>query len=580
MKTTLITMNSAKAPRVQTTTITKVMNKLIYFILAACLILPASCKKDYLDKVPLSGPSDASFYSNQDELMLGLFGCYKALNFEAKTQRPWPVILDVTTDIDWNRSNHAMQEIGKGSHASNNASILVFWREYYQGIGRCNFLLDNIDRVKDKITPALYNQVKAEARFLRAINYHYLIEMFGGVPLITHTVKLEEAQVARNSKKEVADFVIKEMDEAAKDLPLTVDAKNAGRATKGAALAIKARTALYNGDWTVAADAAKAVMALNTYKLHPDYGQLFTYAGQTSAEIIFALQYLKGTLTHATPNFLTSRMAGGVSNEVPPQSLIDSYPMKDGLPIDKSPLYDPKAPFKNRDPRLGYTVVLPNSVLFGYQFETNPDSLKVWNYNVSPAVRVTNTDATNAFATYSGYLYRKYTDIADMADDENSDMNLILVRYAEVLLIYAEAKIEANQIDASVYDAINQVRQRATVALPALTTGKTQAEMRSIVRLERKCELAMEGLRLFDIRRWKIAEKVMPGPLLGRIPKAFLASAPTLDADGTADYSKISNRSQMRLIETRTFNVNRDYLWPIPNIEILTNTKLVQNPGW
>lgn len=556
------------------------MKKIIYVVSLFALLFPVACKKDYLERVPLSGPSDASFYANKDELMLGLFGCYKALNFEAKAQRPWPVILDVTTDIDWNRSNHAMQEIGKGSHASNNASVLVFWREFYQTIGRCNFLLDNIDRVKDKVDAATHNQVKAEARFIRALSYHYLIELFGGVPLVTRTVKLEEAQMAKSSKQEVADFVMSEMDEAAKDLPITVDAKNSGRATRGAALAIKARTALYNGNWSTAAAAAKAVMDLNVYKLHPNFGQLFSYAGQTSNEILFALQYQKGVLTHATPNFLTSRMAGGVSNEIPPQSMVDSYGMIDGLPIDKSPLYNPAQPFKNRDPRLGYTVVLPNSVLFGYQFETHPDSLKVWNYNVSPAVRVNNTDATNAFATYSGYLYRKYTDIADMNDDENSEINLILIRYAEVLLIYAEAKIEAGELDASVYDALNQVRQRPGVSLPALAQGKTQAELRSIVRVERKTELAMEGLRLFDIRRWKIAEKVMPGPVLGRIPKAFLASAPTIDDNGTPDYSRIANRSQMRLIETRTFDAARDYLWPIPNIEILTNTALEQNPGW
>lgn len=556
------------------------MKKIIYVVSLFALLFPVACKKDYLERVPLSGPSDASFYANKDELMLGLFGCYKALNFEAKAQRPWPVILDVTTDIDWNRSNHAMQEIGKGSHASNNASVLVFWREFYQTIGRCNFLLDNIDRVKDKVDAATYNQVKAEARFIRALSYHYLIELFGGVPLVTRTVKLEEAQMAKSSKQEVADFVMSEMDEAAKDLPITVDAKNSGRATRGAALAIKARTALYNGNWSTAAAAAKAVMDLNVYKLHSNFGQLFSYAGQTSSEILFALQYQKGVLTHATPNFLTSRMAGGVSNEIPPQSMVDSFGMIDGLPIDKSPLYNPAQPFKNRDPRLGYTVVLPNSVLFGYQFETHPDSLKVWNYNVSPAVRVNNTDATNAFATYSGYLYRKYTDIADMNDDENSEINLILIRYAEVLLIYAEAKIEAGELDASVYDALNQVRQRPGVSLPALAQGKTQAELRSIVRVERKTELAMEGLRLFDIRRWKIAEKVMPGPVLGRIPKAFLASAPTIDENGTPDYSRIANRSQMRLIETRTFDAARDYLWPIPNIEILTNTALEQNPGW
>jgi hypothetical protein len=557
------------------------LQKLLYgSTLATLLLCLPACRKDYLERYPLSGPSAASFYANGDELLLGLMGCYKALNFEAKAERPWPVILDVTTDINWNRSNHALQEIGKGSHAANNSSVLVMWREFYQAIARCNFLLDNIDKSKDKITPALYAQAKAEARFVRALSYHYLIELFGGVPLVTKTLTLSEALMPRATKEEVAAFVIREMDEAARDLPLKQDAKNTGRATKGAALAIKARTALYNGQWPVAAEAAKAVMDLNVYKLHNHFGELFTYKGENSAENIFSLQYLKGVITHSTPNFLTSRMAGGVSNEVPPQAMVDAYEATDGLSIDKSPLYNPQRPFANRDPRLGYTIVLPGSLLFNIQFETHPDSLKVWNYNTTPATRVNNSDATNAFATYTGYLYRKYTDIADMADDQNSELDLMLIRYAEVLLIYAEAKIEAGELDASVYSAINQVRQRPSVNMPPIAQGKTQAELRSIVRKERKYELAMEGLRLFDIRRWRIAEQVMNGPFLGRIPREFLSNPPVIDANGTPDYSGVANRSKMRLVETRRFDPARDYLWPIPDIEIQTNPKLEQNPKY
>lgn len=550
-------------------------------LFTALLLIVPSCKEDdYLEKFPLGGPSSASFYSNQDELMLGLMGCYKTLNFEAKAQRPWPVILDVTTDIEWNRSAHALQDIGKGDHASNNASIMVFWREFYQTIGRCNFLLDNIDKIKDQLPAAVYAQSKAEARFIRAISYHYLVEMFGGVPLVTKMLTLEEAQMARSPKNEVVDFVIAELGEAAADLPVSYEGGNTGRATKGAALGFRARTALYNEKWDVAAESAKQVMDLNYHKLHPSFTDLFLFAGQKSTEHMFALQYQKGVIIHATPNFLTSRMAGGVSNEIPPQSMVDSYLASDGLTIDKSPLYDPKEPFKNRDPRLGYTIAVPGSVLFGIEFQTEPSKRQVWNYNTTPAKLVNNTDATNAFATYSGYLYKKYCDIIDMPDDQNSELNHSLMRYAEVLLIYAEAKIEANQIDQTVYDAINQVRQRQSVNMPAVIAGKSQAELRSIVRLERKTELAMEGLRLFDIRRWKIAEKVMNIPVLGRIKTAFLSNPPTFDENGTPDYTNVSNASEMRLIETRKFNPQRDYLWPIPSIEITANQALVQNPNW
>ncbi|MGV3502808.1 MAG: RagB/SusD family nutrient uptake outer membrane protein [Adhaeribacter sp.] len=556
------------------------IKKIKYWTCLAALVFITPACDDYLEKYPLEGPSDASFYANQDELMMGLNGCYKSLNFKPSDNTPMAILLDADSDINWDRNNSPIQEIGKGSHDSNNGYVVRIWADSYAGIARCNFLLDNIHKLKDKISPALFAQVTAEARFIRALHYHYLAELFGGVPLVVKSLKLEEAQVPRSTKAELADFIIQEMEEAAADLPVSLDAKNQGRATKGAALAIKARTALYNERWDLAASAAKAVMDLNVYKLHTNYGQLFTYAGQNSQEIIFTLQYLRGIINHSIPNGLLSRMAQGTSNKVPPQSLIDSYESTDGLSIDKSPLYDPKKPFERRDPRLGFTVALPGSNFFNYKFETHKDSLRTWNYNTTPATRVANTEATHAFATYTGYCWRKYTDLLDKDERSNSELNIILVRYAEVLLTYAEAKIEANQIDASVYEALNAVRQRPSVNMPRIEEGKSQAELRSIVRKERKYELAMEGFRLFDIRRWKIAEKVMNGPFLGRIPNGLLAAAPTFDANGTPDYSQVPNRAQMRLVETRNFNPNRDYLWPIPNIEILTNTQLVQNPGY
>lgn len=541
-----------------------------------------ACQEDYLEKHPLSGPSAASFYTNADELRMGLFGCYRSLNFKVNGEpRPWVVILDVSSDIAWNRSNSDMQHIGNGSHDSETKAIQQFWTGFYDGIGRCNFLLDNIDNLKEVISAEVYAQTKAEARFIRALNYHYLTELFGAVPLVTKTVALNETQAPRTPKEDIVDFIISEIQAAAEDLPESYgDDDYHGRATKGAALAILARTALYIKKWELAASSAKAVIDAGTYELHDDFRELFMYEGQTSPEIILSLQYLEGVITQSTPNFFGSRMAGGVSNEVPVQSMVDSYECTDGLPIDESLLFDPEHPFEKRDPRLAATIVLPGSVYFNYQFETHPDSLKVWNYNTDPAVRVSNKDATSPYATYSGYLWRKYTDILDKDDDSHSEMNLILIRYAEVLLTYAEAKIEAGQIDASVYDAINQVRQRPGIDMPPIQTGKTQAELRSIVRKERKYELAVEGYRLFDIRRWKIAEEVMQGPLLGRIPTEFLSEAPEIDENGTADYSNVGNRSQMRLIENRTFNPGRDYLWPIPNIDILTNKELEQNPGY
>ena len=555
------------------------MKSIYWILLIASFTMNTSCNK-YLEKKPLEGPSDVTFFSNETELQLALNGCYSALNYSPSDAMPTILLLEAATDIGWDRNNSPLQQIGKGSHDSNNGFSLIVWRESYRAIGRCNFVLDNMSRLEGKMPDNIYQQSKSEARFIRAYAYHNLIELYGDVPLITKSLTLDAAQVPKNAKEEVANFILAELNDVAQNLPVNVTGMNAGRASKGAALAIRARTALFNKKWDEAAKSAKAAMDLNVYKLHNNYGQLFTYAGQTSTEIIFSLQYLKGTRTQSTPQNYLSRMGQGASNKVPGQTLIDSYECIDGLPIHQSPLYNVNTPFENRDPRLGFTVALPGSNFYNFKFETHKDSLKTWNYNTTPATRVDNIEATHAFATYTGYCWRKYVDLIDKDDRSNSELNVILMRYAEVLLIYAEAKIEANTIDQSVYDAINQVRQRPTVNMPPVPVGRSQEQLRSIVRKERKYEFASEGLRLSDIRRWKIAEQLMNGIFYGRIPRGYLSAAPVIDANGTPDYSNVPNRAQMRVVELRTFNPNRDYLWPIPNIDILTNKKLVQNSGY
>lgn len=557
-----------------------ITKKIKYLGVLACLLFTVPACKDYLELTPLNGPSDQSFFANESELVLAINGCYNSLLHHPSDNMPLSQLLDCTSDVAWDRNNSSLQQIGKGSHDSNNPFLLSVWRNAYTGISRSNFLLANAERVKDKVSPQLFNRIKAEARFLRAYHYHYLIELFGGVPLVTKNLALSEAQMPRATKEEVVNFILTELEESSKDLPVSYDNANGGRATKGAALALKSRIALYNQKWAIAAKAAKDVIDLNYHSLHNNFGQLFSYSGQSSREIIFALQYLKALQGHTTPQNFFSRIAQGHSNKVPGQALIDSYECTDGLTIDKSPLFDPKKPFENRDPRLGFTVALPGSNFLNFKFETHRDSLKTWNYNTTPATRVDNTEATHAFATFSGYCWRKYTDLTDKDDRTRSELNLIQIRYAEVLLNYVEAKIEANQIDQSVYDAINEVRQRPSVNMPAITKGKSQADFRFAVRRERKYEFANEGLRLYDIRRWGIADQVMNSVFYGRIPRGLLATAPNIDAHGTPNYSKVINRAAMRVIELRTFNPDRDYLSPIPHIEVLTNKELVQNKNY
>ncbi|RZL19191.1 MAG: RagB/SusD family nutrient uptake outer membrane protein [Pedobacter sp.] len=559
------------------------MKTRLYFLIIAVLCAAlSSCKKNYLDTSPLGGPSDDSFFSNQDELVLAVNGLYKYANYTPLDAMPLNLTIDDGTDIGWDRNNSALQSLGKGNHDSNNGYATSIWAEGYKVIAKCNYILDNIEKVKDKSTPAIYTRSKAEARYIRAYTYQYLTDYFGSIPLVTKVLTLGESQVPKTNKAEIVDYILKELTELAPDLPTTYTGANVGRATIGAALSIKARTALNNDRFMEAAEAAKAVMDLKIYSLHNNFGNLFSYAGQNSAEIIWAFQYLKAsrTKTHSTPNNLLSRNGMGFTNKVPSQSLVDVYPCTDGLNIDESPLFDPKTPYLNRDPRLGFTIAVPGSVFFNYQFETHRDSVKCWDYNVTPAKRVDNQEALNAFATFTGYCWKKYVDLEDKIDRTNSELNVIQIRYAEILLIYAEAKNELNQLDQTAYNAINLVRQRPSVNMPAIEMGKTQIEFRSLVRKERLYELAMEGFRLSDIRRWKIADKAMTGNFYGRVQKGLLASAPQIDDNGLADYTNVPNRSELRVIEVRIFDKERDYLWPIPNIETVTNTKLIQNPKY
>ena len=538
----------------------------------------SGCTK-LLDKKPLDSPSSASFFNNKTEVDMGILGCYSRIanKISLKGDMPWIVTLDCTADINWNRDASSIGSLGNGTAASDNATARNAWSDFYAVIARTNFLLDNISNAEGSVDATYLKQVIAEARFVRAYSYFYLTGFFGDVPLITKSVSLSDATMPRTPKKEIFDWIIKEMDESAPGLPLFYEG-HSGRATNVAAYFLKAYTALCDSRWTVAADAAKKAMDLGHYKLHANYGELFTYAGEKSLERIFSMQYLRGVNTHIIFRQFGSRLAAGVSNEVPTQAMVDSYECTDGLTIDKSPLFNPQKPYANRDPRLNMTIAVPGTVYMGFQFETHPDSLRVWNYNVSPAVRVNNTDATNAFATFTSYLWKKWMDIKDLAFTQENEGDIILIRLADLLLIYAEAKIEANSIDNSVYEALNAVRNRA--GMPSVPSGSTQAYLRSVVRRERKVELAMEGRRLFDIRRWRIADKVMNGPRYGNNKRTFLVSPPTFDENTSPDYSNIPNRSILRVIETMVFNPDKHYLWPIHPVELQTNTALTQNPNW
>ncbi|KAA0989105.1 RagB/SusD family nutrient uptake outer membrane protein [Dyadobacter aurulentus] len=538
-----------------------------------------------LDLNPLSEASTATFYSNQTELELAVNDLYRAAF--------WSNDNELFSDNEWHRGQLTNAVIG-GTMNADDAAVQTFWLNAYKAIARANSFIANKDRAAATTSAATITRLEAEMRLIRAYQYARLITHFGDVPLLTEPLVLDESySVQRSGRDEVLTFVLAELDFAAANLPVSYAAAETKRLTKGAALAIKARTALYSGKWDVARDAAKAVMDLGVYQLHPGYSQLFTKAGESSSELIISIprdesQQVFGAALFVQDNI--SRNAGGFGAQLPTRDLMDAYECVDGKPIDESPLYNPLAPFKNRDPRLTASIVEFNTQWLGYNYTPHPDSVQVFSSKENKKVQNKDTRAVAAFASFTGLLWKKGID-QTWADRRVEDNDAIIVRYAEILLTYAEAKIELGETDATVLDAINQVRARAygvqvseTKSYPALT-GTNANALRPLLRRERRVEFPREGLRYMDLIRWKLAEKVLTKPVIGlpdpaaqnRAKWPFPGVTP-LDADGIADYSGFG--TDVKVLAQRNFDKSRQYLWPIPAVERRVNTNITQNPGY
>jgi len=557
-----------------------------YLIFGFVLILgfTTSCN-DELNQSPLDAPANTNFFSNKDELTMAINGAYTGLWWGGD---PMPIYLDNITDLGFLRSGYnGMKSVGQGAATSETGEFQSTWDHMYSSISKCNNLLENMSRAKDNVSDDFFTRIQAEARFLRAFYYFWLTELYGDVPLLTKVPKADEAKVARTPQNEVVNQIIKDLDFAAQNLPNSWSGSDVGRATKGAALTLKARTALLNGRYDVAATAAKSVMDMGIYSLYPNYEELFQYPGVRSSEVILDAPYQKGVRTTGLPIKEGTRNVGAWSTIVPSQFMVDTYEATDGKQIDESSLYDPQHPFENRDPRLDASIIRPGSIFAGYVFYTHPDSTMTWYVQDGQKKRVTNQDVTNPYATYTGYCWRKYNSPQDFPQNiQSSELNFIYMRYAEDLLTYAEAKIEQGNIDQSVLDAINKVRARAygvdpsqTNQYPAVTT-MNQDQLRKEVRYERTVEFANEGLRLFDIRRWKIGKDVMDGTLVGRPKGAYttVPNTPDIDENGHPHYDGMMDL--FRSVEQRSFDPKRDYLWAIPQKELDVNDKMSQNPGY
>lgn len=542
-------------------------------ILAAGLLLLSSCD---LNLVPEANLSDEVYWKTDQDFRQALNYLYKAIEIPSTDKEAYPLFTDVLSD---NAVSSGFNSISNGSYIP--GSNFGPWDRDYRIIRAANNILEHTARFTSQFTPRYI----AEAKFFRAYAYTDLVSRYGDVPLILKTLDTdsEELYAPRTPRQQVIEAIYADLDAAAVDLPANSRlnaAREYGMVTNGAALAIKSRVALREGTWNkfhnnanfrehleVAKTAALAVMNSNEYQLFDKFGlesykQLFKIAGEGpgNKEAIWVYPYgVSYTSEIIRTYYAATTIAGGAGIT---RSLVDDFLCTDGLPITKSPLYKGQqnalSEFENRDPRLNGTVLKKG------------DKYRGGNPYIPEMTSIT------------GYAINKYFDVLPpevTPEQVNYFIDMILIRYAEVLLNYAEATYELNSMisDGDLDVSINLLRDR--VGLPHLTNAFVAANglnMQQEIRRERRTELGMEGFRYDDLLRWKTAEVEMPGALLG--VRLFPAEYPGVDPTAvnlTPEGMVIAEPGSRR-----SFDPGKHYLWPLPLNQLALNPNLEQNPNW
>ncbi len=511
-------------------------------IFIVVIILVVGCEADFLDKKPIDTPSLDSFWETEEQAEMWVNNLYNGLGGVEEA------IYEAYSDNAYGRAGDGANNIAKGTFEPNDPDVAPEWD--YRYIRLSLEFFENVDRVPE-MSPEKLDELTGQVNFMLAYRYYKLITFFRDVPLVEKPLSIGESDVPKNSKEEVLAYILNNLDNAIQLLPESWPESETGRITKGAALALKARVLLYNERWQEAADAAQQIIDLNEYELHPNFEEVFLqqFNNQTK-EVILAKQYAEVVNTNRMVLNYAPVTLGGFALVLPTADLSHSFRMIDGLPITESPLFDPTTPFENRDPRHDHTILIPGEDLNGAVLDLTG----------------------REFGFARTYIYfEKY--IADLENRNRATyVNWILFRYAEVLLNYAEAQNEATGPEDSIYEALDQIRERA--GMPPVDRSKynDQVSLRGLIRNERRVELAGEGLRYFDILRWGIAEETLNQNLTSMDLEAW-EDGPT-DDEGNPILIELP-------IEVRSFDPSKHYVWPVPQDAIdRSDNILLQHPEW
>lgn len=525
-------------------------------LLAIPAVMTTSCSEDFLDRAPGDALSPSTFWKTEADADLALTACYYQMSRIYAAELMW--YWDCTSDNQYNFHTHeGYRCIANGSMAASNSGVSYFnfldirtYNEYLQ-----------MENTVEFSSEAKREQYRAEVRMLRAMTYFWKVLCYGDFPFTDQVfTSIEESKIEKTSKATILEFIKTELNACINALPETAAA---GRITRGAAQAFLMRVSLLTGDYANAESMANTIISEGKYAMpNLSYEESFLKANQYNSEVIFTTEHVKPGYEMWFGAYMSNGY-GGWSSIVPTKDLVDAYETKNGLTTDEDPTFNPENPYVNRDPRLRATILYPGQA-YGIYEGTGFGSLI--KGNVDHGLTANN-------ATHTGFNFKKfYSDLSEYDDYWSAARNFPVLRYAEVLLSYAEAKIEQGKIDASVYDAINQVRTRA--GMPNVDEAKynNQDKLRELVRRERRVEFAYEGMRRWDIIRWNIAKDVLNQPLL-RVEGELLT---TRNAEGDFDV-KITNTA---VEEERSFTVGKNELLPIPQSILDANPQITQNPGY
>lgn len=532
-----------------------------YFNIVACLFVALAfggCNG--MDNEPTDKYTDSKFWTSVDKAQYVLNMAYNQL-YSAGTMWNDERLSD---NVFQGRGFSDQRSMRNGVADPSTGIFKSEWGNLYAGIKTCHVFLENIDAVDGDAT--VKDNMKAQIRFIRAALYFRLTNLYGDVPFFTQSLTKTEARtIGRTPRAQVISFVHSELDAIMDNLPtsdqLTADRR--GEITKGAALTLQARVYLYDGDWPNVEKYCKRVMdgEGGSYDLFNSYSGLFTQANEYNCEVIMDCGYIPSKRTWGEMyDMIPLSMGGRVISTAPTQSLVDNYICLDGKPISTSTMYNPALPYQNRDPRMTATVIYDR---YDWSANVGDGSTGVVIYTNPTSGTADAYQGTAANASCTGYYMRKYYDVKHEASMA-SGLNIITMRYADVLLMYAEAMNEQNKMSEEVWNkTVRPIRVRAGFTLAGALdypSSQDQAAMRTTLRNERRSELAMEGLRWFDIKRWKAGSEYLNGYVYGA---AFGA-----------------NNANIRL-DNYKFDEKRDYLWSIPQKEMDINPNLKpNNPGW